>query len=237
MPKRMWNGDEEEGCSGGKYGVGNVSMVWGWRRMVSTKYLIVTRMILAQSSGSIVHFQGLSLWHRHQGESDGALAGCAEASALPGNIQSLSLAACRSGEKVFMREMGPSVCGGADAGYHRHSRRNIPQLDVFHQPHGHVPVIRFPPAVHLRDRSAPFSRGGSAAWGFRSTVRGGDWLSRRLYGQTAEGAPLPNVISVEGLMNPGDIAAGCTELGCHPADTATWTPCIASSVEGTQSLV
>jgi chitin disaccharide deacetylase len=39
------------------------------------------------------------------------------------------------------------------------------------------------------------------------------------YGQTAEGAHLPNVISVNGLIHILEtLPAGCTELGCHPAD-------------------
>jgi predicted glycoside hydrolase/deacetylase ChbG (UPF0249 family) len=39
------------------------------------------------------------------------------------------------------------------------------------------------------------------------------------YGQTAEGAPLPNVISVDGLIHILEtLPAGCTELGCHPAE-------------------
>lgn len=39
------------------------------------------------------------------------------------------------------------------------------------------------------------------------------------YGQTAEGAPLPHVISVDGLIHILEtLPAGCTELGCHPAD-------------------
>jgi predicted glycoside hydrolase/deacetylase ChbG (UPF0249 family) len=39
------------------------------------------------------------------------------------------------------------------------------------------------------------------------------------YGQTAEGVPLPNVISVDGLLRILEtLPAGCTELGCHPAD-------------------
>lgn len=39
------------------------------------------------------------------------------------------------------------------------------------------------------------------------------------YGQTAEGTPLPDVISVEGLIRILDtLPSGCTELGCHPAD-------------------
>jgi predicted glycoside hydrolase/deacetylase ChbG (UPF0249 family) len=39
------------------------------------------------------------------------------------------------------------------------------------------------------------------------------------YGQTAEGHPLPGVISVEGLIHILEtLPAGYTELGCHPAD-------------------
>jgi predicted glycoside hydrolase/deacetylase ChbG (UPF0249 family) len=39
------------------------------------------------------------------------------------------------------------------------------------------------------------------------------------YGQTAEGTPLPDVISVAGLMRIlKTLPSGFTELGCHPAD-------------------
>jgi predicted glycoside hydrolase/deacetylase ChbG (UPF0249 family) len=39
------------------------------------------------------------------------------------------------------------------------------------------------------------------------------------YGQTAEGVPLPGVISVDGLIRILEtLPSGCTELGCHPAD-------------------
>ena len=39
------------------------------------------------------------------------------------------------------------------------------------------------------------------------------------YGQTAEGAPLPNVISVDGLTQILEtLPPGYTELGCHPAE-------------------
>jgi predicted glycoside hydrolase/deacetylase ChbG (UPF0249 family) len=39
------------------------------------------------------------------------------------------------------------------------------------------------------------------------------------YGQTAEGVPLPEVLSVNGLIHILEtLPAGCTELGCHPAD-------------------
>jgi predicted glycoside hydrolase/deacetylase ChbG (UPF0249 family) len=39
------------------------------------------------------------------------------------------------------------------------------------------------------------------------------------YGQTAEGTPLPNVISLDGLVHILEtLPVGCTELGCHPAE-------------------
>jgi predicted glycoside hydrolase/deacetylase ChbG (UPF0249 family) len=39
------------------------------------------------------------------------------------------------------------------------------------------------------------------------------------YGQTAEGTPLPDVISVDGLLRILEtLPSGLTELGCHPAD-------------------
>lgn len=39
------------------------------------------------------------------------------------------------------------------------------------------------------------------------------------YGQTPEGAPLPNAISVDGLIHILEtLPPGCTELACHPAD-------------------
>ena len=39
------------------------------------------------------------------------------------------------------------------------------------------------------------------------------------YGQTAEGASLPDAISVDGLLHILEsLPAGCTELACHPAD-------------------
>jgi chitin disaccharide deacetylase len=39
------------------------------------------------------------------------------------------------------------------------------------------------------------------------------------YGQTAEGASLPGVLSVDGLIHIlKTLSPGCTELGCHPAD-------------------
>jgi predicted glycoside hydrolase/deacetylase ChbG (UPF0249 family) len=39
------------------------------------------------------------------------------------------------------------------------------------------------------------------------------------YGQTAEGTPLPDAISIDGLIHILEtLPLGCTELGCHPAD-------------------
>jgi predicted glycoside hydrolase/deacetylase ChbG (UPF0249 family) len=39
------------------------------------------------------------------------------------------------------------------------------------------------------------------------------------YGQTAEGAPLPDILSVQGLTNIlAQLQPGCTELACHPGE-------------------
>jgi chitin disaccharide deacetylase len=41
------------------------------------------------------------------------------------------------------------------------------------------------------------------------------------YGQTAEGTPMPNAITVEGLIALFDsLGVGITELGCHPGDAS-----------------
>jgi chitin disaccharide deacetylase len=43
----------------------------------------------------------------------------------------------------------------------------------------------------------------------------------RFYGQSAEGSPLPHVISVEGLITILEsLPPGLTELGCHPGEGA-----------------
>jgi predicted glycoside hydrolase/deacetylase ChbG (UPF0249 family) len=53
-------------------------------------------------------------------------------------------------------------------------------------------------------------------------LRGSDPLVRYcgdFYGQTDEGAPLPDILSVEGLLQIlGGLAPGVTELGCHPGE-------------------
>jgi hypothetical protein len=43
------------------------------------------------------------------------------------------------------------------------------------------------------------------------------------YGQTDDGAPLPDSLSVEGLLQIlGELAPGVTELGCHPGEGVDW---------------
>ena len=95
------------------------------------------------------------------------------------------------------------------------------QLEVFYRLMGHDPShLDSHQHVHLREpvrtiltemaqRLGIPLRQCSAEIGYR----GG------FYGQTAEGTPLPNVISVDGLVHILEtLPAGCTELGCHPAE-------------------
>jgi predicted glycoside hydrolase/deacetylase ChbG (UPF0249 family) len=95
------------------------------------------------------------------------------------------------------------------------------QLEVFHHLMGHGPShLDSHQHVHLREpvrtilievaqRLGIPLRQCSTEIGYR----GG------FYGQTAEGTPLPNVISVDGLVHILEtLPAGCTELGCHPAE-------------------
>jgi chitin disaccharide deacetylase len=95
------------------------------------------------------------------------------------------------------------------------------QLEMFHRLVGHGPShLDSHQHVHLREPVRAILvevaqqlgiplRHCSAEVGYR----GG------FYGQTAEGAPLPNVISVDGLIRIlQTLPTGYTELGCHPAE-------------------
>jgi chitin disaccharide deacetylase len=74
--------------------------------------------------------------------------------------------------------------------------------------------------VHLREptRSAVMD----VVRGLRIPVRDLSSPTRyrgNFYGQTAEGSPLPDLISVEALVNIlENLPGGITEIGCHPAD-------------------
>jgi chitin disaccharide deacetylase len=95
------------------------------------------------------------------------------------------------------------------------------QLDVFHRLIGHGPShLDSHQHVHLREPLRTILIEVAQQLGIplrhycpEICYRGG------FYGQTAEGAPLAGVISVDGLVHILEtLPAGCTELGCHPAD-------------------
>ena len=60
----------------------------------------------------------------------------------------------------------------------------------------------------------------------------------RFYGQSAEGSPLPHVISLEGLITILEsLPPGLTELGCHPGEGADFdTPYRTERTHGAQAL-
>jgi chitin disaccharide deacetylase len=95
------------------------------------------------------------------------------------------------------------------------------QLDLFDRLIGHAPShLDSHQHVHLREpirtilievaqRLGVPLRHCSAEIGYRGSF----------YGQTAEGTPLCDVISVDGLIRILEtLPVGCTELGCHPAE-------------------
>jgi chitin disaccharide deacetylase len=95
------------------------------------------------------------------------------------------------------------------------------QLDVFHRLMGHGPShLDSHQHVHLREPVRTILSEVAQLLGIplrhccpEVCYRGG------FYGQTAEGAAVPGVISVDGLIDILEtLPAGWTELGCHPAD-------------------
>jgi chitin disaccharide deacetylase len=201
----------------------DASMGAGAKAMVLEKYLIVNADDFGQSSGvnhGIIKAYGCgivtsaSLMVRWPA--------AAEASAYARDHPGLSIGLhVDLGEKIFRAgEWVPlySVVPSQDTtairdeifhqleGFHRLMGQGPSHLDSHQHVHLREPVrtillevsqqLRIP----LRHCSAEISYRGS------------------FYGQTAEGIPLPNVISVQGLIRILEtLPAGCTELGCHPA--------------------
>jgi chitin disaccharide deacetylase len=95
------------------------------------------------------------------------------------------------------------------------------QLDVFHRLLGRDPShIDSHQHVHLREpvRTVLIEVAGQLAIPLRHCSRNISYRGS-FYGQTAEGASLPDAISVDGLIHILEtLPPGCTELGCHPAD-------------------
>lgn len=94
------------------------------------------------------------------------------------------------------------------------------QLGVFDRLMGHAPThLDSHQHVHLREPVRAILMELAQRLGIplrhcspEITYRG------NFYGQTVEGTPLHDVISVDGLIQILEsLSAGCTELGCHPA--------------------
>jgi chitin disaccharide deacetylase len=95
------------------------------------------------------------------------------------------------------------------------------QLDLFHRLMGRGPShLDSHQHVHLREPVRTILTQLARELGIALRQCSPDVCYRgNFYGQTAEGAPLPDVISVDGLIRIlTTLPAGYTELGCHPAD-------------------
>ena len=196
----------------------------GVASMVSTKYLIVNADDFGQSSGVN---RGIINAYRCGIVTSASLMvrwpAATEASAYAREHPSLSLGLhVDLGEKVFRTGEWVPLYGVVPLQDTTAIRDEISrQLDVFYHLMGHGPShLDSHQHVHLREpvrtilievaqRLGIPLRHCSAEIGYRGSF----------YGQTAEGVPLPNVISVDGLIHILEtLPAGCTELGCHPAE-------------------
>jgi chitin disaccharide deacetylase len=202
----------------------HVSNGAGVASTVSTKYLIVNADDFGQSSGVN---RGIIKAYRCGIVTSASLMvrwpGAAEASAYAREHPSLSLGLhVDLGEKVFRAGDWVPLYAVVPMQDTTAIRDEIShQLDVFHHLMGHDPShLDSHQHVHLREpvrtilievaqRLGIPLRQCAAEIGYRGSF----------YGQTAEGVPLPNVISVEGLIHILEtLPAGFTELGCHPAE-------------------
>ena len=95
------------------------------------------------------------------------------------------------------------------------------QLDVFHRLMGREPShLDSHQHVHLREpvRSVLVDTARRLGIPLRHCCPN-VYYRGNFYGQTAEGTPLPDAISIDGLIHILEtLPSGCTELGCHPAD-------------------
>jgi predicted glycoside hydrolase/deacetylase ChbG (UPF0249 family) len=95
------------------------------------------------------------------------------------------------------------------------------QLDVFHRLMGREPShLDSHQHVHLREpvRSVLVDTAQRLGIPLRHCCPDVGYRGN-FYGQTAEGTPLPDAISIDGLIHILEtLPSGCTELGCHPAD-------------------
>jgi predicted glycoside hydrolase/deacetylase ChbG (UPF0249 family) len=192
--------------------------------MASTKYLIVNADDFGQSSG--INRGIIKAYCRGIVTSASLMVrwpGATEASAYAREHPSLSLGLhVDLGEMVFRAGEWVPVYGVVPLQDITAIRAEIThQLGVFYRLMGHGPShLDSHQHVHLREpvRSILIEIAQRLGIPLRQCsteigYRGG------FYGQTAEGTPLPNVISVDGLVHILEtLPAGCTELGCHPAE-------------------
>jgi predicted glycoside hydrolase/deacetylase ChbG (UPF0249 family) len=192
--------------------------------MGSTKYLIVNADDFGQSAG--VNRGIIQAYCRGIVTSASLMvrwSGAAEASAFAREHPSLSLGLhVDLGEKVFRAgEWVPlyAVVPLQDTAAIRDEISH--QLDVFHRLMARDPShLDSHQHVHLREpvRSILIETAQRLGIPLRHCAPEIGYRGS-FYGQTAEGVPLPNVISVEGLIHILEtLPAGCTELGCHPAE-------------------
>jgi chitin disaccharide deacetylase len=191
--------------------------------MVSTKYLIVNADDFGQSAGVN---RGIVAAHRRGIVTSASLMvrwpAAAEAAAYVREHPSLSLGlhvdlgerVFRAGEWVPLYAVVPLQDMTAIAG--EVSR----QLDVFRRLMGRDPShLDSHQHVHLREpvRTVIVEVARQLGIPLRHCCPSVCYRGS-FYGQTAEGVPLPDVISVDGLIHILEtLPAGCTELGCHPA--------------------
>jgi predicted glycoside hydrolase/deacetylase ChbG (UPF0249 family) len=202
----------------------DVSNGTGVGAMVSDKYLIVNADDFGQSSGVN---RGIITAYRGGIVTSASLMvrwpAAAEASAYAQDHPNLSIGLhVDLGEKVFRAGEWIPLYGVVPLQDTTAIREEIfRQLDVFHHLMGHGPShLDSHQHVHLREPVRTILLEVSQRLGIplrhcsaEISYRGG------FYGQTAEGAPLPNVISVDGLIHILEtLSAGYTELGCHPAE-------------------
>jgi chitin disaccharide deacetylase len=192
--------------------------------MASIKYLIVNADDFGQSSG--VNRGIIKAYCRGIVTSASLMVrwpGATEATAYAREHPGLSLGLhVDLGEKVFRAGEWVPVYGVVPLQDTTAIRTEIThQLEVFYRLMRHMPShLDSHQHVHLREpvRTILIEMAQRLGIPLRQCsteigYRGG------FYGQTAEGTPLPNVISVDGLVHILEtLPAGCTELGCHPAE-------------------
>jgi predicted glycoside hydrolase/deacetylase ChbG (UPF0249 family) len=201
----------------------DISKGVGARARVPDKYLIVNADDFGQSLGvnrGIIKAYGCgivtstSLMVRWPAAADASAYAREHPSLSIGLHVDLGEKSFRAGEWVPLYEVVPSHDPIAirDEIFH--------QLDVFHRLLGQAPHhLDSHQHVHLREpvRTILLEVSQQLRIPLRHCSAGISYCGS-FYGQSAEGVPLPHVISVRGLIRILEtLPAGCTELGCHPA--------------------